>query len=62
MTRIEYDLLREQEPHLRFPRWEMLADWPKTKAKLEQMTREEVLGLRPAKIIEKGFEYYDFQS
>jgi len=41
MTRVEYDLLRKEEPHLRLPAYWNLRD--QERDRLHQLTREELI-------------------
>lgn len=49
MTRIEYDLLREQEPQLMLPHWYRLRlEW---RARAMQLDRESLISGRMAKLL-----------
>jgi len=49
MTRIEYDLLRAQEPRLRLPDFGMLL--PDSVERVHQYSREKLIGARAATLL-----------
>lgn len=61
MTRIEYELLREQEPHLRLPAWTLgpvfSESCPFVK-RVKAVTRDQLIGLRVAYIMKGDFKYW----
>jgi len=62
MTRIQYDLLRAQEPALDLPDWELMgARCLDDMLFVSRNTREEVIANRAVKLMTGGFGYRPYE-
>lgn len=57
MTRLEYDLLRDQEPQLRLPRWEFLQH--QFQSLVGNLKRDELVARRTAVLLGRDWPQMD---